>query len=108
MLESAYPIYAYGGIADFGNSVQKGVIACSTAANSYSDFSVTFPVEFTETPLVMCTIESWSTSAKIGTVTATISGGTIKTTGFSVRLYNADSSKREPTVRWLAIGKIKD
>ncbi len=107
MLESAYPIYAYGGIADFGYSVQGGYVEdISATKQAYVDVNVTFEKPFADIPIVMVVCNSGSTSYHYGNLTV----GTTNTTtsGFTARLYNFGTVTLNPGIAWLAIGKIKD
>ena len=81
--------------------IDSGFEQFSTNANSIQDKSVAFTKSFPSTPTIMATIVSGSTSANIGRVTVTVSNAS--NTGFHLRIYNSDSSKREPGVYWMAI-----
>ena len=73
----------------------------SVNANSIQDKSIAFTKSFPNAPIVMATIISGSTAANIGRVTVTVNN--VSNTGFHLRVYNSDSSKREPGVYWMAI-----
>ena len=107
MLESAYPIYAYGGIADFGYSVQGGFVDGLSATKQASvDVNVTFEKPFADIPIVMAACNSGSTSYHYGNIT--VGSANTTTSGFTVRLYNFGTVSLNPGIVWLAIGKIKD
>ena len=70
------------------------------AANSYKDISVTFDKAFDALPSVVVCLNSNSTSPNMGYVTAAVLSRS--TTGFVVRVFNADTSTRTPWVDWVA------
>ena len=72
-------------------------------ANSYKDYTVTFPRAFTSAPFVMCCFEMDSTVSSFGRFTVSVKNDTTTTTGFTFRVYNGSSEGRYPRVRWLAI-----
>lgn len=72
-------------------------------ANSYKDYTVTFPRAFTSAPFVMCCFEMDSTVSSFGRFTVSVKNDTATTTGFTFRVYNGSSEGRYPRVRWLAI-----
>lgn len=71
------------------------------AASSYADKSVTFSTTFGKTPKVLVSLSTGSTAAGMGSIQC----GTLNesATGFTLRIWNNDSSKRTPTVNWVAI-----
>ena len=107
--ESHYPAHFYAGIGDFGKSVQGGLVTRSSpsvAAQSYKDYTVTFPVPFKNTPMVQCSLYTWSTSYYMGGFSVAVVGGTVTKTGFTVRCFNSTSSARDFHLSWLAIGEM--
>ena len=107
LLESAYPIYAYGGIADFGYSVQGGFVNGITATKSATtDVTVTFDKPFAEPPIVICETYSGSSSNLYGNLTVGVAGDSVTTDGFVGRLYNYSTTTLSPGITWMAIGKI--
>ena len=77
------------------------ILGASTPAQSYKDFNVTFPKAFKDTPVVVATFQSTSTGAGFGSCNLAVSN--ITTTGFRIRVFNDDSSTREPNILWLAV-----
>lgn len=72
----------------------------SATANSYVDVTVTFPSAFEQEPNVVVGFMSTSTAAKFGLLTC--AAHSITTTGFKVRVFNADTGNRTPRVFWIA------
>lgn len=72
----------------------------NVSANSYKDIPVTFDKAFDAVPSVVVCLNSNSTSPKMGLVTAAVLSRS--TTGFVVRVFNADTSTRTPFVDWVA------
>ena len=70
------------------------------AANSYSDFEVTFDSPMLGTPTVLCTVYSTSQQGGVGSVTAAVYS--YSSTGFTCRVFNGDTSPRQPAVLWVA------
>ena len=84
--------------------MQCGVKTGSTvAANSYGDFTVTFPTPFPSIPTVCVSLYTSSTGYGMGSVSAVVCVGTVSTTGFTIRCYNNDSEGRNPAYTWIAI-----
>lgn len=74
--------------------------AGNVAANSYKDITVTYDRAFSAIPSVVVCLNSNSTSPNMGYVTAAVLSRS--TTGFTARIFNADSSTRSPYVDWIA------
>ena len=102
-LESSYPLYAYGGIA---NIVGGRTAQISVPANGYVDISISWGVTFKQLPQVAICLESDSTSGAFGEVVATIYPGTVGLTGCTARVFNAGSTARQPYIRWIAYGVL--
>ena len=100
-LESSYPLYAYGGIA---NIVGGRTAQISVPANGYVDVGISWGVTFKQLPQVAICLESDSTSGAFGEVVATIYPGTVGLTGCTARVFNAGSTARQPYIRWMAYG----
>lgn len=87
--------------------VQCGrVTAADIAGGSYRDVSVTFPNAFQTAPVVTVCFETESTAGAFGKCVAAVTG-TPTTTGFTMRLYNGDTSTRAPRAVWMAVGTPK-
>jgi hypothetical protein len=107
MLESAYPIFAYGGIADFGNSIQGGnVVGIAATKQSSVKVEITFDKPFAEMPIVLTASNSGSTAYQYGSLTVGVNA--VTTEGCTIILYNAGSVSLTPGIAWLAMGKVKD
>lgn len=102
-LESSYPLYAYGGIA---NIVGGRTEQISVPANGYVDIGINWGVTFKQLPQVAICLESDSTSGAFGEVVATIYPGTVGLTGCTARVFNAGSTARQPYIRWIAYGVL--
>lgn len=85
--------------------IQTGEIdlTATVAANSYVDKTVQFSPAFSTTPTVTCTLYSTSTAGGIGRMTAAVTS--FSTTGFTCRIFNGDTSARQPSVLWIAVAK---
>lgn len=83
--------------ADFGT-----LSPASVAAGTYADTQVTFNQAFKSLPVVVACFISASTAASFGNCTLSVLGRS--TSGFTVRIFNNDSSAREPDIAWIAIG----
>lgn len=105
MFECYYPSYFYGGIADWGGSVQSGITdeGLYVKKDGYLDVEVTFPTAFVSVPVVMLTVYSESVAAEFGSFQVAVVPTTLSATGFTMRLFNNTGAGRYPYVRWLAI-----
>ena len=91
--------------ADVG--VQSGRISSVTVPNGgYKDVGVTFPKAFYAAPIVVVGFETESTAGAFGKCTVAVTG-TVTTTGFTARIFNGDTSNRNPRVSWIAVGTLK-
>lgn len=83
------------------NNIRVGTTSSiSVNASAYVDTSVTFSSAFSHVPFVICSILSESTGAGTGRMVASAINAT--KTGFTIRLFNGDTSTRAPAVTWLA------
>lgn len=73
------------------------------SSNSTKDATITFSNTFSEVPKVVACIESSSTAYGMGRLSCAVLS--ISTTGFTVRVFNADTSPRSPYIQWIAIAK---
>ena len=81
--------------------IQHGITdPVSVASSSYVDIEITFNKEFDSVPTVVCCLYSTSTSADIGSISATVYS--ISTSGFTCRLFNNSAGSRMPAVSWIA------
>lgn len=82
--------------------VEAGTITGSSVpANSYKDYNVTFNKSFSSAPIVTASFQSTSTAGAFGNCTLGIVSTTA--TGFTVRVFNGDSSGRAPNINWIAV-----
>lgn len=79
------------------------VSGTSVSASSYVDVEVAFTKTFASAPMVVCTIDSNSTSSALGSVSVAVLTGSVTTSGFTARLFNAGTGSRTPAIRWIAI-----
>ena len=77
------------------------ITGSSVTAGSYLDYSVTFANAFSTTPTVVACFQSTSVAGAFGRCTLGIVSTT--TTGFTVRVFNGDTSGRAPNINWIAI-----
>lgn len=89
-------------LANRSHIMESGsVYVGNVAANSYVDVPITYSKTYPNTPDVVVCLNSNSTSAKMGLVTvATLSRSQ---TGFTARIFNADTSGRSPYINWIAM-----
>lgn len=73
------------------------------SSNSTKDATITFTSTFSSTPTVVACLESSSTGYGMGRLTCAVLS--VSTTGFTVRVFNADTSARSPYIQWIAIAK---
>ena len=90
-------------LATRSRRIDSGRVAGSNVTKqSYQDFSINFNFTFPATPNVVVCLESTSTGYGMGMVS--VSAINITTTGFTLRVFNADTANRAPAVNWVAIG----
>ena len=88
--------------ADVG--VQCGRIAgTSVDSGKYVDVPITFPRAFHSAPIVVVGFETESSAGSFGRCTAAVTG-TVTASGFTVRIFNGDTTTRVPRVSWIAAG----
>lgn len=75
-----------------------------TAAGSYQDVNIAFHKTFASAPIVVVGFDTTGTQANFGMCCVAVVNGSITTTGFTARVFNADSAVRKPRVSWIAIG----
>lgn len=80
--------------------------AADIASGGYRDVSVQFTNEFKTAPVVTVCFETDSSAGAFGKCVAAVFGSPT-TTGFTMRLYNGDSSTRKPRIVWMAVGTPK-
>lgn len=83
--------------------IQRGKFSTSVPAQSYVDYTITFPVAFKGTPTVIPAFSSASTAHSFGR--ATLSAHSITKSGCKIRVFNNDTTSRQPDVLWIATGK---
>lgn len=82
-------------------SIQRGFSDVQVPAQSYVDVEFTFSPAFANTPIVVAGLHSSSGSYAIGQIT--VATFDESSTGFTARVFNAGSSGRAPSIRWIAI-----
>lgn len=99
-----------------GNAVVKGALTAGnidagltsstvdTAAGTYQDVNIAFHKTFASAPIVVVGFDTTGTQANFGMCCVAVVNGSITTTGFTARVFNADSAVRKPRVSWIAIG----
>lgn len=75
-----------------------------TAAGTYQDVNIAFHKTFASAPIVVVGFDTTGTQANFGYCCVAVVNGSITTTGFTARVFNADSAVRKPRVSWIAIG----
>lgn len=73
----------------------------SVSASSYSDLNITFNVTFKSVPIVVVGFNTTSTAGGFGRCSCAVLN--VTTTGCTVRVFNGDTTTREPAIRWIAI-----
>lgn len=76
----------------------------NVGANTYKDFNITFSKTFSAAPTVIVGLASTSTASSFGRINVAVKADSVTKTGFTVRIFNDDSSTRSPGFRWAAIG----
>ena len=95
--------YMHATLANVGILMAHGYVRdATTPANSYKDFTVTFPFTYPSTPHVIPGMYSTSTSPTLGSIQVAVYS--ISTTGATIRVFNNTNSSRSPGFYWLAIG----
>ena len=87
---------AYRNIAYDINTVQS-------APGTITDQEIVFRVPFDTIPIVIVSIESSTTNANYGKITAFVDNRS--KTGFVIRLANASENNLTPAIAWVAIAK---
>ena len=87
---------AYRNIAYDINTVQS-------APGTITDQEIVFRVPFDTIPIVIVSIESSTTNANYGKITAFVDNRS--KTGFTLRLANASENNLTPAIAWVAIAK---
>lgn len=80
------------------------VTGLTANANTYSDYSYTFPTAYASAPAMTATMISASTAASMSAVELALNE--ISATGFSIRLFNNSTTARAPAFYWIAIGIV--
>lgn len=78
----------------------------SVNAGEYADYPVTFPKAFHAAPIVVVGFETESGQGAFGKCSVAVTGA-VTETGFTARVYNGDTSTRNPRVSWIAVGTPK-
>lgn len=85
--------------------IVSGTKDCSNvSAGSYKDFAVTFGKTFTATPTVVVGFVTNSDAGAFGKCCCAALLSSLSKTGFTIRVYNGDTSGRSPRCSWIAIG----
>lgn len=72
---------------------------------SYKDFEVSFGTyRFSSTPSVVVGFVTNSDAGAFGKCCCAVLLSSLSTSGFTIRVYNGDTSKRSPRCHWIAIG----
>lgn len=83
--------------------VQAGTITGgNVSANSKADWTVTFDKEFASAPYVVVGFVTNADQGGFGKCCCAAVLSSISTTGFTVRIYNGDTSGRSPKCHWIA------
>lgn len=93
--EDAYIQYIYS------DNMQSGKISTTNvSSHTYKDFSVTFKHPFGYVPIVVVGLATTSTG--YGTGSVSVSAHSVTKNGFTIRLFNNDTTSRNPDVAWFA------
>lgn len=86
-----------------GQAMQSGFVETTGAvsANSYKDYSVTFSPAFSAAPNVVVGFSNSTTAGGFGNCSCGVAS--VTTTGCTLRIWNADSSNRSPSLYWIAM-----
>lgn len=69
---------------------------------STADYNVTYSVSFSSTPTPVASFVSTSTASGFGKCSLSILNRSA--TGFTIRVYNGDTTQRSPSLTWVAVG----
>ena len=75
----------------------------SVDSSKYVDVPITFPRAFHSAPIVVVGFETESTAGSFGRCSVAVTG-TVTAAGFTVRIFNGDTTARVPRVSWIAVG----
>ena len=81
---------------DSGRETSLGTVN----SNSYKDVSISFNKTFQSVPNVVACFESTAGSYGFGRLSLGVHS--VTTTGFKVRVFNADTGGRSPYIQWIA------
>ena len=76
-------------------------LSASVASGAYSDVAVSFHKTFETAPNVVVGFQSTSTGATFGRCSC--AAHSITTTGFKIRMFNGDTTARQPSFYWVAM-----
>ena len=82
---------------------QTGYVNTEVSATSIAEYPITFSTPFQTAPAVQLTMFSATTSVNGGALVQCALKSSPTTTGFTIRVFNGDTSQRSPRIDWLAI-----
>lgn len=87
------------GTTTFDTSVSNTTIQCGTVFNNGSPFTITFPVAFTNKPLIVASVSSVNATSCFAVVL------TVTNTNFTCQVYdNAGNTNNAQNINWVAVG----
>lgn len=87
--------------------MQAGQTSSATVnSGATADIQVTFPSPFAEAPVVVVGFSTESAAGGFGRCSCAVVGAP-SAEGFTLRIYNGDTSGRAPRVTWIAVGTPK-
>lgn len=92
-----------GGTYDLYSNMDCGTVTIQSAARTITDRSMTFKTPFKIVPKVIVSIESTTSNADYGYITALTMN--ISEKGFTIRIANACNSNFTPAINWIALAK---
>ena len=85
--------------------IQYGIAYIDANEKAITSSKVTFKNEFTDIPLVVCSIRSSTTNPKYGCISAFADHDDITSKGFTIKVANNADEILFPAVAWIAVCK---
>lgn len=85
------------------HGIQTGTFSAKVSGPGIADTPITFERPFKNTPVMIAAFESKSDAPEFGKANVAVSD--VTKTGGRIRIFNADSTGRQPDIVWVAIGE---
>ena len=87
--------------------IQYGMVFMPVNSKEIAASEVIFDSEFSEPPIVVCSIRSDTILTEYGRLLAFIGNDDITSKGFTVRVANDSDKFLQPVVTWIAVNKTQ-